>query len=160
MTAAQTIPILSLVVAALAVFVGPIISWRVAKRQLTATLASANKQIIAPMRQAWINRLRELLSEIASSALHYNVAGFEDRTDEEYHHLTLLEFKIRLMLNPHEDDHQQLEKLLREMVGMIGTRTMADDKKFWACHTALVALSRAVLKREWDVVKEPIGLPQ
>lgn len=85
------IPILSLVVAALAVFVGPIISRRVANRQLEANLDVANKQIIAPMRQGWINMLRDLLSEITSSALHYHVAGFEDRTDEDYQHLTHLE---------------------------------------------------------------------
>jgi hypothetical protein len=63
MTAATAIPILSLVVAALAVFVGPIISWRIAKRQVTANFATSNKQIIAPMRQAWINNLRDLLSK-------------------------------------------------------------------------------------------------
>lgn len=50
------------------------------------------------MRQAWINNLRDLLSEITSSALHYYVAGFEDRTDQEYQHLTHLEYKIKLML--------------------------------------------------------------
>jgi len=63
----QVIPILSLVVAALAVFVGPLVSWFVAKRQVGSSLAltdkqiraslgaATNKQIIAPMRQAWIN---------------------------------------------------------------------------------------------------------
>jgi hypothetical protein len=153
------IPILSLVVAALAVFVGPIISWRVAKRQITATLATFNKQIIAPMRQTWINNLRDLLSELTSRALHYNVAGFEERTDEEYQHLTLLEHKITLMLNPREDDHQNLERLIRQMVDMIGTRTMADDEKFYTCHKAVVALARDVLKRERDALKEPIPKP-
>lgn len=77
------IPILSLVVAALAVFFGPIISWRTATRQLRANLEVSNKQIIAPMRQAWINNLRDLLSEITSNALHYHVAGFEERTDHK-----------------------------------------------------------------------------
>jgi len=66
----RAIPILSLVVAALAVFVGPAISLRIAKRQIRASSALANnqlrsaldagnKQITAPMRQAWINSLRD-----------------------------------------------------------------------------------------------------
>ena len=79
----KTIPVLSLVVAALAVFVGPLISWLVAKHQVASSLEVANKQIIAPMRQAWINSLRDLLAELTSSALHYHVAGFEERTDDE-----------------------------------------------------------------------------
>src|SRR5216683_8062210 len=95
----KLIPVLSLVVAALAVFVGPFISLRVARRQVMASLEVANKQITAPMRQAWINSLRDLLAELTSSAQHYYVAGFEDRTDQEYQRLTLLEQKVRLMLN-------------------------------------------------------------
>jgi hypothetical protein len=151
------IPILSLVVTALAVFVGPIISSRIAKRQINASLEVSNKQIVAPMRQAWINSLRDLLSEIASSALHYHVAGFEERTDQEYQHLAHLEYKIRLMLNPREDDHQQLERLIGQMTGLLGqTGSPQVDAEFANCHRAVIALSRDVLKREWDRVKDRI----
>ena len=55
----NAIPILSLIVAALAVFVGPFISWFVAKSQLASSLEIANKQIIAPMRQGLDQRLEE-----------------------------------------------------------------------------------------------------
>ena len=162
------ISILSLVVAALAVFVGPAISLRIAKRQIRAssrlandqmlsTLAVANKQITAPMRQVWINNLRDLLAEISSCALHYYVAGFEERSDEEYQHLTLLESRVQLMLNPNEDDHRRLEALVREMLAAIQPeRGRRDD--FPEIHTQVIALTRTILKREWDVVKEPISL--
>ena len=154
------IPILSLIVAALAVFVGPVISWRVARRQLATTLEVSNKQIIAPMRQAWINNLRDVLSEISSSALHYFVAVFEERTDQEYQHLTHLEYKVVLMLNPKEDDHQRLEKLIRQMIGMLGDEASAiRDKEFPNCHKAVIKLSREVLKREWDRIKDRIAPP-
>ena len=79
----ELIPILSLVVAILAVLVGPIISWKIAKRHVASSLKIANKQIVAPMRQAWINSLRDLIAEISSSGLHYYQAGYEDRKDEE-----------------------------------------------------------------------------
>jgi hypothetical protein len=153
------IPILSLVVAALAVFVGPLISWRIAKRQLRANLEVSNKQIVGPMRQAWINSLRDLLAEVTSSALHYHVAGFEERTDEEYQHLTHLEYRIKLMLNASENDHRELEEALGRMVGMLNigdSRTMEHDREFAARHDAVVGLARKVLKREWDRIKEPI----
>lgn len=160
------IPTLSLIVAALAVFVGPIISWSIAKRQISAasllardqirsSLEASNKQIIAPMRQAWINNLRDVLSELTSSSLHYYVSGFEDRAEKEYQRVTLLESKVKLMLNAKEDDHQRLEVLIRKMVAAIQYEKGKKDE-FPDLHTEVVALSRIILKREWDRVKEPI----
>ncbi|HEV2265463.1 MAG TPA: hypothetical protein VGR79_13150 [Stellaceae bacterium] len=152
----SAIPVLSLAVALLAVFVGPLISWYIAKRQIESSLAVANKQIVAPMRQAWINNLRDILAELTSSALHYYVAGFEDRTDAEYRTLTLLEHKIQLMLNPQEKDHKQLEALIKKMILAIGAGRDG-DRPFNECHPAVIDLSRKILKREWDRVKN--GIP-
>ncbi len=162
------ISIVSLIVAALAVFVGPVISWKIASHQIksasdlsasqtSAALVTSNKQIIAPMRQAWINNLRDLLSELLSSARHYYVAGYEDRTDQEYHRVTLLEHKIRLMLNPKEEDHQRLEERIRNLIASMERHPRFVDD-FPDLHDELVSLSRQVLKREWDRVKEPLVL--
>lgn len=153
----KIIPILSLVVAAVAVFVGPLISRRIARRQIMSSLEVANKQIIAPMRQAWINGLRDLLAELASSAHHYFVAGFEERTDEEYRRLSLLEHKIQLMLNPKEEDHRNLEQLIRTMIAALD-RGKEGGNDFVDTHPMVMKLSREVLKREWDRVKEPIDV--
>jgi hypothetical protein len=153
----KLIPVLSLVVAALAVFVGPFISLRIARRQVLSSLEVANKQITAPMRQAWINSLRDLLAELTSSALHYFVAGFENRTDEEYQRLTHLEQKVQFMLNPKEGDHEKLEELIRQMIAAIN-KGKEGDSDFMASHHAVVKLTREVLKREWNVVKQPIEL--
>ncbi|MEO8677420.1 MAG: hypothetical protein ABI665_00145 [Vicinamibacterales bacterium] len=150
----------------MAVFVGPIISWSIAKRQIRAaaqlattqihsSLEASNKQIIAPMRQSWINNLRDLLAELVSSSLHYYTAGFEDRTDKEYQRVVFLESKVQLMLNPNEEDHKNLEQLIRRMVGAIQYRKGEPDP-FPDLHTEVLTLSRAILKREWDRVKEPI----
>lgn len=151
----KAIPILSLIVAALAVFVGPLISWIVTKHQVNSSLEVANKQIIAPMRQVWINNLRDLLAELTSSALHYHGAGFDDRTDEEYQRLTFLEHRIRLMLNPLEEDHKQLEILIRRMISTIDPGK-AGNEDFQASHRAVINLARQVLKREWNRVKDRI----
>ena len=149
------IPVLSLIVAALAVFVGPIISWLVTKRQISSSLEVANKQIIAPMRQAWINNLRDLVAELTSNALHYHVAGFEERTDEEYRRLTLLEYKVALMLNPLEDDHKRLEQLIRQMVSAL-EREREGEANFVEVHPTVKDLSRQIFKREWNRVRDRI----
>ncbi|MDP2682002.1 MAG: hypothetical protein Q8P28_04225 [Deltaproteobacteria bacterium] len=153
----EMIPILSLIVAILAVLFGPIISWKIAKRQVSFSLKIANKQIVAPMRQAWINSLRDLIAEISSSALHYFQTGYEDRRDEEYKRLTELEGKISLMLNFKEDDHKKLHDLIREMLGAL-SRGKEGDNAFIGVHPTVMALARDILKREWNRVKEEIPL--
>jgi Zn-dependent protease with chaperone function len=148
--------ILSLIVAALAVFIGPLISLKIARRQVLSSLEVANKQLIAPMRQAWINALRDLLSELSSSALHYYVAGYEERSDQDYQRLTLLEHKVLRMLNAKEEDHRKLEHLIRAMVRALG-HGEEGRHIFESTHPAMMDLAREILKREWDRVRLPIG---
>ena len=138
----ELIPILSLIVAALAVFFGPMISARAAKRAM-----------LGPMRQKWINDLRELLSEISSKCLHYFQAGYEDRTDKEYQHITLLEHRIIFMINQNEPEHVALVEAIREMVGALeGGKDY--DRNFISAYEKLLKDGRDVLKQEWDVVKK------
>ena len=151
----EIIPILSLITAILAVVVGPFISWKIAKRQIASSLKAANKQIVAPMRQAWINNLRDMIAEISSSALHYYQTGFEDREDSEYKRLTELEGRISLMLNFMEDDHKKLHDLIRRMLSALD-RGKQGDQDFVVAHPRVLALSRDILKREWNRVKEEI----
>lgn len=151
----EIIPILSLTIALLAVFVGPFISWRIAKRQIDSSQRISNKQIIAPIRQAWINELRNYLSEIISSSHHYFVAGFEDRTDEEYKRLTELEHRITLMLNPNEEDNENLLKVMRDMMNSINGGKEYDDQ-FIQSQSKITELSQRILKKEWIRVKEEV----
>lgn len=151
----NAVPILSLVVAGLAVFVGPLVSWLLAQRQQALSMEIANKQIVAPMRQAWINNLRNLLAELTSSALHYYIAGSEGRTEEEYRRLTLLEHKIIMMLNFLEDDHKKLEEFVRRMISTLEAGK-GSENSFPQHHAEVMKLSRQIFKREWNVVKDKI----
>ena len=156
--------ILSLIVAALAVTVAPLVSWLTTKRQISTSFALArdqthtsletsNKQITAPMRQARINKLRELLAGLISSAEHSFVWVTRNRTDKEYQRVTLLQAHIQLMLNSNEEDHRRLEKLMRRMVTLL---EKAKTDEFPGLLVEVVTLSRKILKCEWDRVKEPI----
>jgi hypothetical protein len=149
----KLIPILSLVVAGLAVFVGPMISLHIARRQVASSLEVANKQITAPMRQAWINSLRDLLAELTSIGV---VAVSEDRTlaATRLDRMTHLQYRVLLMLNPREEDHQKLEKLIKEMVGM--AHAFSEESHLATTQRDVVDQSRLVLKREWDRVKQPL----
>jgi hypothetical protein len=155
--AVMNIPVLSLIVAALAVIFGPLISWRIAKRQIEASAEVANKQITAPMRQKWINDLRDLVAELTSSTFHYFKAGHDFKGYENFQRLTFLESKIQLMLNPNEEDHQKLEWMIDQMLRAIEALQQGDEKgreTFIATHPEVVKLARQVFKREWNRVKD------
>jgi hypothetical protein len=150
----DAIPILSLVVAVLAVFVGPLISWVITKRQLEAAVRIASLQIVAPMRQTWINELRQKLSEFSSSALHYFVAGFENRTDAEYKRMAALEHEIALMLSPDDQpEHGELLQAIRKMLAALETASTRSDE-FVEAQNKAEDLSRSILKTEWQNVEE------
>lgn len=94
------------------------------------------------MRQAWINNLWDLLAELSSTALHYYLAGFEERSDGEYQRVSLLESKVWLMLNANEDDHHRLETLIRQMIAAIQHEKGKKDE-FSDLHRNVVQLSKA-----------------
>ena len=146
-----------LIVAVLAVVVGPCVALLIARYQICASLKVADKQVIAPLRQAWIDKLRELLAELTANTVHGRVAGgVGHRTNEDNTRLFLLLGHIQLMLNPNEADHQRLEDLIRRIVGETKDEQGSHDK-LSALQNELIALSRDILKREWNRVKEPIG---
>ena len=160
----SAIPLASLVIAGLAVFVGPFVSWRVAKKQIenaaelakyqmAASAEVAKKQMLGPMRQAWINELRALVAEIVSDCLHYFQAGYEDREDRDYQRIALIEHKLALLINPKEELHQTLLHQVRTMV-----RSLEHGKEgeidFINAYETVVATAQAVLKTEWNVVKD------
>src|ERR1035437_5167435 len=89
------VSVLSLVVAALAVFVGPIISLYIGRRQVASTLEVANKQITAPMRQAWINSLRDLLAELTRIGI---VEVQEDKAHAAIRRDRMMHLQYRVLL--------------------------------------------------------------
>ena len=148
--------LLALIVAVLAVIVGPVVSLCIARRQIRALAEVADKQITAPMRQAWINKLRELLAELtADTEIARRAGGVGKRSDEDTRHLFLLLDHIDLMLNPNEADHQRLYKLMRALVDELKDGQGTDDELF-ARRAEVIDLSKKILKHEWRRVKEPI----
>lgn len=156
------LPVLSLRVAALAVLFGPAVSWLITRQQVRSSLKAANKQILAPLRQQWIEALRGLIAEVTSEAHYLFIAAADEDIDEgsaknekARRRVLFLEQKVRLMLNPNETDHQELIGKIRALVNA----AEAYDPKgpeFGGLHEAVTDLSRRVFKREWDRVKQEL----
>ena len=154
MTMAETITIISAATALVAVLIGPLVSIWIAKRQSRVTVLSAN-------RQAWINILRDLIAEYISITSLIHAGDWSSRTETEFdqrmERLVLLRAKVRLMLNPKEDDHQRLEQLLSDLLLTMGgratERNKRDAQKAKTMVEELVPLSQSIFKREWERVK-------
>lgn len=164
------LPVLSLVIAALAVFFGPLISLRIAKRQIEASLAVAKQQIetnlavtvrqtIAPMRQKWIENLRDRVAEYDSVAAWfyrktYMPSSGDDfaSKDDQTIRMILLRQQIELMLNPNENDHNVLIDCLERI--RMAAWNKDEHEKIIPAMNDLNACCKKILKQEWNRVKK------
>ena len=159
----QLIPVLSLIIAALAVFVGPLVTLRIGRKQIELSRRVASKQIVAPMRQAWINTFREKLAELTGSAVHYwynRPLGAETKElgDEEQRRLTQLEHEIELFINPTEEDHKELLEAIRQMI-LVLERGSEEKGRFNPAREKATMLGQKIFKTEWNRIKNDIERP-
>ena len=151
--------ILSLVAALTAlaaVIIGPYVSLRIAKRQIKAT-------VVSPKRQEWIDTFRgniaEFLTLLKFLCLSFLCAplGKQDR-EVNLKKLILLDFKMRLLINPKESDHLMLIEHTREAIDLVAKiatdRNLTEDKKLNDLSDRIISLSQSILKREWERVKQ------
>ena len=149
----NTVALVSAITALCAVLLGPLVALWSARRQSHVAVLAAN-------RQAWINTLRELIAECMSISGLIHLADWSQRPqgdfEEKMERLSFLISKIRLMINPKEEDHQRLVQLLSEIMKSLRERKANAPKNAAAGAKAvqeLVPLSQAILKREWERVK-------
>jgi len=141
----------ALSIAFLALFIAPLVNARISKRQ-----------VIAPMRQAWINALRDKVAEFISivSISRFHIcpsdsysAERKDKANSEdiqrYERLKLLTASIQLHINSTESEHQQLITLLTSIVS-----DYHDDKDTHENVDDLILLTQKILSDEWKVTKK------
>jgi len=73
--------------------------------------------------------------------------------DERMERFALVVSKIRLMLNPNEQDHQRLNEMLGELMKSMRSLKEKDTVKGAQLMRDFVPLSQTILKREWERVK-------
>jgi hypothetical protein len=160
--------ILSLGIAALAVFVSPLITYFVTKLQLRAAREAAaakavderkiaNKQIVAPMRQAWIEKLRADIASFLALCNAYSTRGTSDQIDEGYDKILQLLLVIKLSLNSAERDHLLMIGMLEDFRFFVSEeRIETSENDFLELHrqeAEIVDLAKEIFKKEWQRVK-------
>jgi hypothetical protein len=160
------IPILSLAVALLAVVVGPLVTWKLTGRQLEeARLAAdrkssldrklANKQIVAPMRQAWIEKLRVDVASLLTLCNRYAARGTAEHNDS-YDDIRQLILVIQLSLNSAEPDHVAIIEMLQDLFLTVADDTTQSGNDWNDIHkreAEIVEIAKKIFKEEWNRVK-------
>jgi hypothetical protein len=154
------ISLVSACTALVASIVGPIVTLAVARRQFSANVLSAN-------RQKWIETLRDMLAELISLMVAVLVvkAGWKGKWDKglgaiaadptllsKLERIVLVQWKVRLLLNPTEKDHQELYQAIEAAFARIQSEESADSDMD-ADIQKITRLGQAILKREWERVK-------
>ena len=148
------ISIISAVIALVAVIVGPMVTWRVAKKQITASVVSNN-------RQAWINRLRDEVASLTAityslPSTHANKSISTDDAISEHARFVRTMQTVKLLINPAEEDHKRLIELAESASNEI-TKSInkghANASQFEDMAQAMVEQTQQILKREWERVK-------
>lgn len=138
-----------MLVALVAVVLGPFLSAWVARRQ-----------IVAPIRQKWIDELRDLITEFLSTAQMLVVVNDsngilnEDDIDKEtYKNMLSIERKLTLMLNPNESLHNELMVHIRELLDKT-EHGVSNLSEFGPLVSKITETAQRILKEEWVRVKK------
>ena len=150
---------LSLIVAGIAIVVGPTVSWKIAKSQISAQVVSTN-------RQEWINGIRNELAVFLTYARSivpaYRSETFDrDMAFEKYDKMVLAVQRVELMLNPSEKDHAELVRLMKSTIDLVRTalsevhdkkETSNDNERITEIRT-ITPLAQRIFKAEWSRIK-------
>jgi hypothetical protein len=154
------ISLVSAATALVASILGPVVTLVVARRQINANVVSVN-------RQKWIDALRDLLAELVSLLVavvvtrrtwrgqwNEGMAAIEARPEllTKLERIVLVQWKIRLLINPNERDHQALYRSIEQALEHARSEQAA-EAEMTADIEAITALSQQILKREWERVK-------
>jgi len=126
------------------------------------TIRAAKTQMLGPMRQAWINSLRDTVSEFSASihagqlqttvhALANNELSHATHVSNHGHlqNTYQMKEKIWLLINPKEAEHLELARLAE-----CAYEAYASSLDTTIPLHTLRKYTQKVLKKEWDVVKK------
>lgn len=156
----QWITLIAASTAMIASIAGPFVNTRIARFEFRANVLSVN-------RQKWIDTMRDLVASLTSQLLI--AAAFRQTLEEptgliiardpelsrRVENLLRTVSKIELMLNPLEQDHQQLNTLMREGIDQLRSPLLEDgiEDRIEVISRDITQVLQGILKHEWIRVK-------
>jgi hypothetical protein len=148
------IAVLSLIVALLSVILAPLVSLAIARRSNEHAMRVARKNLVSPMRQKWIDSVRDAVAEVTSQVWYYYVAGADGHPKgvEIITKIHFLERRLRLLLNPTEEDHKKLTALLQQAIAIVEFKRPSEEEMA-KLDSEITACAQKIFKSEWERVK-------
>ncbi len=139
---------------------GPLVTLHVGRTQVRAAVLSAN-------RQRWIDGFRDLVADFCSQAaaavqVRANLVrdgsihlSAEPDSLRQFERLVLTFAKIRLMTDPGDEHHQELIRVIEDLLTAIRTTPAASDVQpgAEAAGRRIISISHTILRREWQRVQ-------
>ena len=148
------ISVLSALTALVAVIVGPIVSFKIAKRQISASTVTTS-------RQRWINDLRDAIADFNAKASMIYSLGINHYANEHsiprIEELVQINYRIELLINPSEEDHAKIVKIVDDITTSFMSAVAQKEKigdELNGKQKELISLAQKVLKHEWERVKK------
>lgn len=102
-------------------------------------------------RVKWIDNVRKNVSSLCSLCDQWVRHRTQDSTPELQRQIEQLKNEVRLQLNPSDKEDKEIARLLDRLPNFNQTIAIED---YGSLQMELVAATQAMLKREWDKVKE------
>jgi hypothetical protein len=102
-------------------------------------------------RVKWIAKVRDNVSTLCSLCDQWMLHRTQDSTPELQRRIEQVKNEIRLQLNPKDVEDRDIERLLGRLPSWSNSMTPED---YWKLQATLVTATQAMLKREWDKVKD------
>ena len=126
---------------------------KVAIEQRELSLIIAKHQIIAPMRQAWIDKLRSKLAKLIGLISEYvRLAKIDERHKFDTQEYVELVEEIRLLLHRGEPDHDLLVERLGAVLKAIIEYHKSKESPFPPIRP-VTDIAQKILKDEWETTK-------
>lgn len=118
---------------------------------LRATKRTAFINTVTSERVKWIAKVRENISTLCSLCDQWMLHRTQANTAELQQKIERVKNEVRLQLNPNDPEDRDIERLLARMPSWSNALTPDEYAKL---QETLVAAAQAMLKREWDKVKD------
>lgn len=168
------VPVISAATALVAVIVSPLVSWNLAKRQIDIAKHQINASNVSSKRQVWIDELRKDIAEVLALTSRIEelkrpnpdlskeelLDVFDKRMEAQLRAIELY-MRIKLRLNPNEQEHKDLLSAFQALShaspdpqpGETGEERRRLQAAFVSARDNVLEITQKILKNEWNRVR-------
>ncbi len=118
---------------------------------LRAAKRTAFVNAVTSERVKWIAKVRDNMATLCSLCDQWMLHRTQENTADLQRQIERIKNEVRLQLNPNDPEDREIERLLARLPNWTQSLSIED---YATLQTALITATQAMLKREWDKVKD------